>query len=227
MTESQSSGFSTKDAIAFGFKPGMSVFVLMLIIQVVLVGLPSAGLSFLPPWLRVLPLTIWHAVLMGGMYSMYLRAVDGEQPSFGDVFSQAGNFWKFLLLGLVSAMATAIGLIFLIIPGLLAATFLMFGPWRLAEGDTIDQAIKNSFKLVKDNFASVLLFCFGIFGVALAFIIALMIVVVPITIGMSMAHIKMHEILAAVMPLLVSPLSVVCMFATAHAVRQLEHKGDV
>jgi hypothetical protein len=97
--------------------------------------------------------------LMLGMFQVFRKAYKGQTVEFGDVF---GGFQKFLpafLNGLLFYLAVGIGLVLCVIPGIVAAGFLVFWPLVLEDGaeNGVD-ALLGSIELVKPFWLPTVLF---------------------------------------------------------------------
>lgn len=87
-----------------------------------------------------------------------LASVRGNKISFQDVINQSTPFfWRFIGLGILSALVVLAGIILLIIPGLLAIFFLIFSSYLMIDKDLgVVDSMKASYKLVKRNWKIVL-----------------------------------------------------------------------
>ncbi|MEZ5320613.1 MAG: hypothetical protein R2698_00720 [Microthrixaceae bacterium] len=97
------------------------------------------------------------AVLTIGVYRAALHATQGRAPSFGDLTSTE-NLVPYIVTALLTAILTGIGLVLCIIPGLIVAFLLLFGPIRsLATGDGVGDAMSWSKTAVMANVGPALL----------------------------------------------------------------------
>lgn len=82
-----------------------------------------------------------------------LRGAKGKKTSFKEVINDAQDyFWQFLALLVISAFMIIAGLALFVLPGIIASLFLMFAALILVnEKVSATEAIKRSFKLVKNN----------------------------------------------------------------------------
>lgn len=98
-----------------------------------------------------------------------LRSVKGKKTSFGEVINDAHPyFWRFIGLAILSALIVIVGLVFLVIPGLIASFFLMFSTLILINENTgVIEALKKSYNLVKENWKVVLSLIIVMFAIQL------------------------------------------------------------
>ena len=97
------------------------------------------------------------AVVTYGLITIALKIVNGETPEFGDVVPSGPMVGNYAVTAIIVQIITAIGFYLCIIPGIIAATFLLFAHFAvLDEGLAPGDAIKRSIDLVKPNFGGVL-----------------------------------------------------------------------
>jgi hypothetical protein len=107
-------------------------------------------------WLGVfLPgIIVLSLISIIGNLAIYSLVLKPEKPSVGQAITMAlGMFLPMLLAAILSGIATFVGFIFLIVPGIyLAIKFSLTGPALVAEGirSPID-ALKRSWELTKGN----------------------------------------------------------------------------
>ncbi len=75
---------------------------------------------------------IIHWLVMGifsiGFYNVYLKIIDSQQIKIGDLFTKSHLLLRYIIASFCASLATIIGLICLIIPGLIIALrFSLFG----------------------------------------------------------------------------------------------------
>ncbi|MCK6209455.1 hypothetical protein KZX45_02725 [Georgenia sp. EYE_87] len=117
--------------------------------------------------------TIINFAITAGLVSAALRTADGRRLELGDFF-RVPNFLQAMLAAVLMAILTAVGFVLLIIPGLIVLVLGMFYlqfaiDHRLSAVD----AIRSSFRLVKDNLGTALLLILASIGVAILGAIAL------------------------------------------------------
>ena len=73
-------------------------------------------------------------VFLPAIIQTQIASVKGQKVSFEEAFNRGLPFvWRFILLGVLSTLVVAVGLILLVIPGLLAIFFLSFAPYILVD----------------------------------------------------------------------------------------------
>jgi hypothetical protein len=83
-----------------------------------------------------------------GVFDLYA----GRRTSGGDWLGAISVFWPCLGLSILVNLAVIIGLVFLVVPGLfLMACLSVALPARVAEGPTVDNAMRRSFELTKGS----------------------------------------------------------------------------
>lgn len=176
---------SATDAISAGwqmFKNNPLPWVVFLVAGFIVNGLASvisnsesASLSFLGSILGIAVSLLFQAFAIRGA----LLEVDGHRPEIGDFF-KLHNFGAFVIAAILVAIATTIGFILLIIPGIVIA-FLLY--WTLTfvvdRNMTAIDAMKSSVNAIKSDagnlFALALLNILVIFAGLLALGVGLLI----------------------------------------------------
>ncbi len=114
-------------------------------------------------WLGVfLPgIIVLSLISIIGNLAIYSLVLKPEKPSVGQAITMAlGMFLPMLLAAILSGIATFVGFIFLLVPGIyLAIKFSLTGPALVAEGirSPVD-ALKRSWELTKGNSLYILAF---------------------------------------------------------------------
>jgi len=122
--------FSTREAIRFGWgvaRRNFGFFIVMGVVTSIVDGIPGQI-----QWdtRESAPIISALAGLLGvaiglvtsiGWTKILLRLVDGERPSHADLYAHHALLFKYLLAGVLYALAIIAGLILFIIPGFLAA----------------------------------------------------------------------------------------------------------
>jgi hypothetical protein len=87
-----------------------------------------------------------------------IASVRGQKIGFRDAVDRSWHyFWRFIGLAIMTALVVLAGLILLIIPGILAAFFLMLATYVLIDKDTdIATAMRTSYRITKRNWKVVL-----------------------------------------------------------------------
>jgi len=100
--------------------------------------------------LSIVSLGILAGPLWGGLYRMVTRRVrEGRPADFGDVFSAFDRFWTLFAAALVIGILVALGLVFLILPGLLLAAIWLYVPLFVVDrGMGLGDAMRASRELV-------------------------------------------------------------------------------
>jgi hypothetical protein len=97
------------------------------------------------------------AVISFGLVNVSLKIVRGEQAEINDIFPSGPMVVPYAITGIIVSFVTSIGFVLCIIPGVIAATFLLFAHFVVIdEGLQPGDAIKRSIDLVKPNFGGVL-----------------------------------------------------------------------
>lgn len=99
-----------------------------------------------------------QGVLVGGLYKMALKQIDGGDIRVGDVFAIGGVAPGLALAGLITAMGTYLGLMILVIPGVIFAGLVMFTMPAVVEGFGAVDAVKRSFEALKRSWHLAMLF---------------------------------------------------------------------
>lgn len=133
----------------------------------------------------------WYA----GVMLMLHKLRSGETVEFGDIFKGFDRFGQVLGAGLIFSFSVGLGMLFFIIPGLLAGAYLMYlVPLVAIKEMPIGEAIKASGKMVEGHLWNHALFLFvislvGLSGVILCYVgVFLTAPMVPIAIGLAFEH---------------------------------------
>ena len=105
--------------------------------------------------LVLLSLTICAGPLFGGFCIMMLNAMrkDTKTIDMKDMFSLFGRFLPLMGLFYLQALATALGFVLLVIPGLIVATMWIYAMFVAADKNKGPvEAMKTSWNVVKPNF---------------------------------------------------------------------------
>lgn len=144
----------------------------LLLIALLFVGVPQAGLAwvqsqFLYPagsdsdlasaffiWLGGLIVAMICNVIMQGVVTHTVVAdLQGRKATLGDSLGVAfRSFWVLLAVGIVAGLATALGLVLLIVPGILIAlVWMVAGPVVIAERAGVGRALDRSRTLTRNH----------------------------------------------------------------------------
>lgn len=148
----------------------------------------SAGLAFIGSIATIAISLVLQAFMIRGA----LLEVDGHKPAIGDFF-KLHNFGWFVVAAIIVGIATAIGTILFIIPGLVIAFFLYWTfNFVIDRNMTAVDAIKSSFNAVKSDGGN--LFLLAILNVliiivgAIALIVGLLVAVPIATLASTVAY---------------------------------------
>jgi hypothetical protein len=121
----------------------------------------------------VITIGILAPVTMAGyMQSLLLMVRDSREPKIQDLFSEMRLFFPLLLFGIIACIATLIGFMLLIIPGLLVVIALAFCclymlPLMTDKRLGMIEAIKESYRMaVRGNIAEHIVIAILFFGIS-------------------------------------------------------------
>lgn len=102
--------------------------------------------------LNVISVLLW--TLMGaGFIHIYLGLLDGKKGTVGELFTHTDEFLPLLIVNVAVGIAVVVGSILLIIPGVIAAIFLMFAQYLVVDKKMKPmEALKQSMHMAKPNF---------------------------------------------------------------------------
>lgn len=125
-------------------------------------------------------MTILMTLVVALVNFVYMRLYhenNREAPDVNSVFQlMMQNFWKAVLIGIIWAIFIAVGMLFLILPGIyLAVVASLAYPILVIESSGVERAVDRPFKLIRDKWFSTfgLLLVTGIIGAILASLISL------------------------------------------------------
>lgn len=116
--------------------------------------------AFMPnPHLSNIAVIIWDSFLIGGLMSMLLALIDGQEPPFSMLFSKLKDFWKYLAASLVFTTLVGVGLLLLLVPGIFVGVRLSQFQFAIAEKNSrpID-ALRYSWQITQGSFWRIVLF---------------------------------------------------------------------
>jgi uncharacterized membrane protein len=163
------------DAISYGWssfkaQPGplIGVFVVAWLVNVV-VGVASSLIqdpAVLYYALQVVGLLVGTLLFMG-ITRVVLKVTRGERPEVGDLFITE-HYGAFLLASLLFYVMFAVGLVFLIVPGIaVAVIFGFYGFAVIDRGDGITEALNCSVEITKGHRWTILVLGLAAFGINL------------------------------------------------------------
>jgi uncharacterized membrane protein len=92
-----------------------------------------------------------------GVYRAAIRRTQGVTPSF-DQLTTGENLGAYIAVAIVYFLASAVGILFCILPGLIVIFLFQFSPfYALDKGQGVGEAFGNSYRAVTANFVPVLL----------------------------------------------------------------------
>ncbi len=147
----------------------------------------SAGMAFIGTIVTIAISLVLQAFMIRGA----LLEVDGHKPAIGDFF-KLSNFGPFVIAAIIVGIATAIGTILFIIPGLVIAFFLYWTfHFVIDRNMTAVDAIKSSFNAIKSDggnlfllaFLNVLIIIVGTIALLVGLLVAVPIVTLASTVA--------------------------------------------
>ncbi len=126
-----------------------------------------------------------QTILNMGAIRIVLDIYAGKEVKYGGIISERSLWWKFILAEILTAVVVAVGLIFLIVPGVIAAIGFFFVQYIVIDKKLgpVD-ALKDSWRLAKGHKWNLFLFAVLIILVNIAGLIALgigLLVSVPVS----------------------------------------------
>ena len=110
---------------------------------------------FFPAFLLYLVLVFFLSL---GFTKVALKLFDGQPTGFGDYLRWNPEGGRYLGASVLLAIATGVGTMFFVVPGLLAATFFGFALWVVIDrGDGAVASLGRSLELIRGNHGRVLL----------------------------------------------------------------------
>ncbi len=194
--------FTIKDSFKYGwetFKSHLETAILSTIL-ILAVGMLTESKHVIG-----LLATVFLIIVQIGYFKIFLRINDGENPVFSDIFKEFKKiFWKYLGLSLLVGFVVGIGTIFLIIPGLILITRLLFSSFILIDTNiSITESIKESWAITKGNFWKILLLILSICVAniigAMLFYVGLLVTVPVSTWALIHAYRKLSQARASIM----------------------------
>lgn len=122
--------------------------VLNLVVQAIHIPVVSPIISF-----------VASVFLAAGYASMVLAVYDNRPAAIGDLFKPVPQLTNMLAVNFITAIAVTIGMVFLVIPGLIAAVLLGFAPLLVLEQNMAPMdALKRSADLAKPLMGKLIVF---------------------------------------------------------------------
>jgi hypothetical protein len=133
------------------------LFIWVVTIVLSLIGIPIGRSGFFVQLLWNIVVTVVSAVISMGIVRMALAVVRGEPLEMGMAIPGGPMLASYAITGIIVGLIIGVGLVLCIIPGIIAATFLLFAHFAvLDENLSPGDAIRRSIDLVKPNFGGVL-----------------------------------------------------------------------
>ncbi|MBE0429044.1 MAG: hypothetical protein IBX61_04130 [Thermoleophilia bacterium] len=176
------------------FVPQVLLGVIIFALAFVIIGAAIGGIAISPGeitagaaigglFLFVILAAAASFVTFGWTVSMAAEVVETGSTSLGSGFSRfTGNLGQLLLVGILLFLIIGIGTLLCVIPGIIAAFFLIYAYAAVAYGGmgAID-ALKDSFSLVKEYLVDTIVLVLIAFGLSIgASIVAMILGIVPI-----------------------------------------------
>jgi len=120
-----------------------------------------------------------------GLLSVLLRVYDRADAHYGDLFEPLPLFWKYLWATILMVIVVTVGIVFFVVPGVIAIIALVFTPYLIVDRNLgAIEALHQSVQITKGHwwnlfFFGVLVTIINIFG-AIAFGVGLFITI-PVT----------------------------------------------
>jgi len=97
----------------------------------------------------------WIATI--GIYRAALKTTLGETPGFQNL-TTGENLGKYIVVAIVYGLLIGVGLALCIVPGIIAAFLFQLAPfYALDKGESVSEALTNSFRATTQNFVPALL----------------------------------------------------------------------
>ena len=143
------------------------------------------------------------AVFTGAVVRVVQAEDAGHDPgSIGEIFSSVGDrIWPLIWVGIIAGLATALGLVLLVVPGLILMTiWAVYQPVIVVEGVSID-SLSRSRELVKGNGWNV----FGL--IVVVFLLSLAISIVAGALGAGLGGLVGIVIISIILSILLLPIA--------------------
>jgi len=141
----------------------------LILIVYIVISIPSD----LGSWGRVNPFlnfltTVYSILILGpvgiGMAFAYLKAVRGEAPEVGDMFTPFKNYWNAVLASFLTSVIIGLGFVLLVVPGIIFACKLAFVPYLVGDRKMeAIEAIRQSWRMTNGHSWTV--FLIGLLGI--------------------------------------------------------------
>jgi uncharacterized membrane protein len=143
-------------------------------------------------WLLILGPVEW-----GANYAM-LKAARGERPGFLDIFIFQKNYLNVVLAHLLTTVIIAIGILFLIVPGIIFACKLVFVPYLVTDRKMdAAEAIRKSWRMTTGHAGTIFLMGLTAIPIAIAGLLLLVVGLVPATMWIDLAFASLYARVSA------------------------------
>jgi len=133
------------------------LFIWVATIVLSLIGIPFARGGFIVQLLWNIVVVVVSAVLSLGIVRMALALVNGQPLEMSMAVPSGPMLVPYAITGVLVGLVIGVGLVICIIPGVIAAAFLLFAHFTvLDEGLQAGDAMSRSIELVKPQFGGVL-----------------------------------------------------------------------
>ncbi len=127
-------------------------FVMFLIMGALTWVTDTIDSSFLVFVLNIVSIIV-YTLLGAGMLHIYLGLLDGKKGTVGELFTHTDQLLPLFIVNVVTGIIVFIGSVLLIIPGIVAMVFLLFGQYLVIDKKMKPMdALKHSMQMAKPNF---------------------------------------------------------------------------
>jgi len=187
--------FSIRAALSFGwekthahlsfFIPFMAGLIAVVLLLNMLVNVAEHSGWMMRVAMNVISVVV-NVILALGLMKLSLDIIHEKKPTVQTIFSENEHFFQYFFASFLYAIATGIGFIFLIVPGVIIAIRLRYFGYAIIEKKMgIIDSLKESYRLTKGNTWQLFLFALAIFGINILGFIPLglgLLITVPISI---------------------------------------------
>ncbi len=192
-----------KEAIKFGweeFKKNLWFFIGAMLIIAVISGISSyasKGMERAPLFGSLLNIAsvIFGIIVQIGLIKAILKVVDGQKPSFDDLFSESRYFLRYVGASLLYGLIVIGGLLLFIAPGIIWGIKFQFYKYLIVDKNMgVLESLKKSAEMTKGYTWELFLFGLVMFGItalgALAFMVGLVVAVPVVAIATAFVYKK-------------------------------------
>ncbi len=186
--------FSIRAALSFGwekthahlsfFIPFMAGLIAVVLLLNMLVNVAEHSGWVMRVAMNVISVVV-NVILGLGLIKLSLDVIHEKKPTVHTLFSENDHFFQYFFASFLYAVATFIGFVLLIIPGVIIAVRLRYFGYAIIEKKMgIIDSLKESYRLTKGNTWQLFLFALVIFGINILGFIPLglgLLITVPIS----------------------------------------------